>query len=186
MNDMQELVPLAQAGDCDALGKLYQNCFRYALPVVARVLRSHPNDVEDVASIAATRAVLKIGRFAGDSKFVTWYHRIVLNEACIVLRTKKSRALDNAEPIEQETEDGVPLQIGIACIDPGFAQYEVRHDLAKILPKVTKARRNILQLRFFDGLSNEETCAATGKSLSAVKSLQHVGILMAREALARV
>lgn len=51
------------------------------------------------------------------------------------------------------------------------------------LVRLTEDQREVLLLKFAAGLSNEETAAAVGKPLGAVKSLQHRGLAALRRAL---
>jgi RNA polymerase sigma factor (sigma-70 family) len=78
----------------EEVGKLIVECSSKVRYVVRGILRKYPDDVEDVLQDAAVNALLHMNEFRGDSKFSTWFTRIALNRALMVLRSKKSRILD--------------------------------------------------------------------------------------------
>lgn len=55
-------------------------------------MADHQSDFPTVISNASWRAVKGLERFNGQSKFSTWYHRIVLNEISRTLKTAQTRA----------------------------------------------------------------------------------------------
>ncbi|MCK5317201.1 MAG: hypothetical protein KAJ55_04770 [Anaerolineales bacterium] len=64
----------------------------------------------------------------------------------------------------------------------------VEHSLAQaqareVLWRLTHEQRQVIMLKFFQGLSNEEIAAVLEKPVGAVKSLQHRGLKSMRRIL---
>lgn len=57
-----------------------------ARPVVKAILRTCPDDVDDVLQEAAIRAFAKAKSFRGESAYKTWFVRIAINSAVMHLR----------------------------------------------------------------------------------------------------
>ena len=88
-SDALRLVKEAQAGDADAFASLVQPYLRKAYYVALKITRNR-EDAEDVSQQAFLKALAKIGQFQGVSQFSTWLTRIVMNEALMLIRKRRS------------------------------------------------------------------------------------------------
>ena len=75
-------------------------------------------------------------------------------------------------------EDEAPLSVIAGQMDAD----RVRAALARL----TDEQRQVIVLKFYEGLSNEEVASAINKPVGAVKALQHRALAALRRALAQV
>src|ERR1700722_10497712 len=87
--DSPRLVREAQAGDPEAFASLVQPYMRKAYYIALKITRNR-EDAEDVSQQAFLKALANIGQFRGVSQFSTWLTRIVMNEALMVMRRRRS------------------------------------------------------------------------------------------------
>ena len=87
--DSARLVREAQAGDPEAFALLVQPYMRKSYYVALKITRNR-EDAEDVSQQAFLKALANIGQFRGVSQFSTWLTRIVMNEALMVMRRRRS------------------------------------------------------------------------------------------------
>jgi|HubBroStandDraft_1064217.scaffolds.fasta_scaffold00916_7 RNA polymerase sigma-70 factor (ECF subfamily) len=85
------LVGWAQRGDEESFGRLVQPHMRKAFCTAFKITRNR-EDAEDAAQQAMLNAFLHIHQFRGQSCFSTWLLRIVMNEALMRVRRRRSEA----------------------------------------------------------------------------------------------
>jgi RNA polymerase sigma-70 factor (ECF subfamily) len=106
--------------------------------------------------------------------FSSWLYRIAHNQIVDYLRKKSRQAF---VPLDET------LPAGDA--DPRKeAERKLQMDeLAQATGKLTKAQQDVISLRFAGELSVAEVAGVMGKSVGAVKALQHSAILSLRKVL---
>ena len=171
-----DLVKRAQGGEVNAVGELYdrhhESIFRY--------VRSRVGDqslAEDLTGEIFTRMLVSLPdyRLRG-IPFRAWLYRIAHNLVVDHYRKKSGRPsvpLCHAESMG-ETESN-PASI----IDHKLTLERVQRALDSLDP----SQQEVVVLRFLLGLSLREAALAVGKTVSAVKSLQHRGLKALRVAL---
>ena len=87
-SDEESLVKRAQQGCHLACTELLERHRPLAYRTVYRITRNQ-DDTEDVLQDASLRAFLKIKHFDGRSRFSTWFVRIAINSALMLLRKRK-------------------------------------------------------------------------------------------------
>jgi RNA polymerase sigma-70 factor, ECF subfamily len=163
--EISALVERAKQGDADALTKLYDifapHIFRYALTIVRN------SDVaEDVLSEAFMRAWTHLPTFEGDN-FRAFLYTIARNYAFDVLR-KDGRC----DPLPVEPEDPGEWN---DVLKQAIASEESRR-IMLALKKLPQRYREVVTLRFLEGLSVKETAEVTGLSPIAVRVTQSRGL----------
>lgn len=111
----------------------------------------------DLAANAATKAVLNLDAFKGDSAFSTWTHRIARNEAYDETTRLNDR---NETTLDSVSQEHMPMDVGLQ----GYAAV-LLEDLLKSLSKDDAA---LLQGKLF-GLEDEELADTFGISEGAVR-----------------
>lgn len=158
----EELLRLILIGNQEAFSQLYD---RHLTAVYKRVAYLIPeNDVEDVTQEVFIAMIRSLKTFKGDSKFSTWL-RVITNRQIANYYRKNQKTLkdghidqddtslsNKAEPTTRETQ-------------------ERRIYIQQILLKVPEHYREIIILRFVEGLKFQEIAVIQGKSLDAVKSV---------------
>lgn len=169
------LVRGARGGDPDAFAGLFEHfhgpVYRYLL---ARL--GNRSEAEDMASEVFVEAARRVRDFdGGGAAFAGWLFTIARHDLLDRGRAQRRRVV---EPVPD------PPDIEIVP-DPAEAVLD-RLDADRVreaLDSLTEDQREVVLLKFAAGLSNEETAAATGKPIGAVKSLQHRGLGALRRAL---
>jgi RNA polymerase sigma-70 factor, ECF subfamily len=88
----------------DTMGVLILEGQRRALGPVKRILRHHPDDVDDVLQQAALRALENAHQYRGQAAFTTWFTRIAINTAFMHLRRRPIKCASDFISIDDESE----------------------------------------------------------------------------------
>jgi RNA polymerase sigma-70 factor (ECF subfamily) len=147
------LVRRAQDGDRDAFGELY----RIHLPAVARLVRFRLGGAdEDVVAEVFLRAWRGVDGYRDRGvPFAAWLYGIARHVSVDELR-KRGRV----EPVEQVPDRGE---------DPMTAELLTLHGAIDRLPT---EQRQVIELKYLVGMSNDEVAAVTGTTSGAVNAKQ--------------
>ena len=160
------LVGLAQAGDGDAFGQLYD---RY-VDTVFRFIYYRVNDralAEDFTSETFLRALRRIGTISYQGRDIgAWFITIARN---IVLDHLKS-ARHRLETTTGETIEGREQAQSTEAAVLDTLQSE---RLMEAVQQLGDEQRECVMLRFVHGMSVSETAQIMGKNDGAIKALQH-------------
>ncbi|MDY6875123.1 MAG: sigma-70 family RNA polymerase sigma factor [Chloroflexota bacterium] len=175
-NDEARLIQRAKEGDPAAFAEIYDQ----HQPAVYRYIFYRVDDVataEDLTSEVFVRLVGKVDHFTYRGRpLLAWLYTIARN-LVTDYRRRAGRAimLPLDEQLVAETDD-----LGRAA-ERGFAQRR----LAAALTHLTEDQRQVIILKFIEGLNNAEVALVLGKPVGAVKSLQHRALLALRRILER-
>lgn len=161
-----ELILLIQQGKVDAFNILYE---RYLPAVYGRVRYTVPvEDIEDVTQEVFIAVMRSIKSFRGDSQFSTWLRTLTNRQIADYYRRRK--------PDESSLDPGDNGLTGSS--NPGAHQLtssgtnlEEILMLRQALRQLPENHREVILLRFAEGLQFNEIAAVQGQSLEAVKSL---------------
>jgi len=131
-----------------------------------RLLRNR-EDAEEVLQDAFLKAFNALPYFRKDSKFSTWFYRIVYNAGIsFIAKNKKMITWDNESIENVEIADFESL--------PGFSKPETGNvALYKVLDMLPVRNSVILILFYVDGLSVPEIAGVTGLTEQNVKVILH-------------
>ena len=171
---LDRLVAEAKAGDAEAFAAIFDAC---AGPVhrfiASRVNR--PSDAEDLTQLVFVKALEALPRYeARGVPFGGWLFRLARNAIIDQARTRKDH-LSLVVAMTRETEDAGPE-----------ARAALRDDLdmvAAALRDLTEDQREVIELRFFAGLSVLETAIAMGRQEGTIRGLQFRAIASLRRSL---
>ncbi len=168
-----ELVARVLDGSSDAFRSLVERYQRPVLSVIARMV-GDPATAEDLAQEAFVKAYLKLGSFDPRRKLASWLFKIAHNTTLDHLRR---RALDTV-PLETSSPDGEEtwetLQAGEETGPERRAEAsELLRGLDAALGRLKPSYREILLLRFQQGLAYHEIAEVTGLALGTVKVQLH-------------
>lgn len=167
----EQLVTMAQKGDKEAFLTLYN---RYLNKVYNRVRSRVPlDDVDDVTQEVFMAVVRSLKRFRHQSRFNTWLYTIVNRQIADYYR-RRSRRGGSQQPLSLEV---------VTYNEPSYAHdtLDESADVRRALNKVPEHYREVVLLRFADGLTFAEMGESMGKSLEAVKSLYRRAIQAIRD-----
>jgi RNA polymerase sigma-70 factor (ECF subfamily) len=171
----------ARQGDGDAFRALVELHARPAFSLAYRLTRDE-RDAEDVVQESFIRAYRQIGRFEARSNFGTWLHRIVVNCAMDLLRSRASRRADHGGPPADDEGDALPS----AAPSPErlARSAEIRRRVESSLGLLTPDERVAFTLRHYEGRSIDEIGRTMGLQKSAAKHAVFRAVRKLREALA--
>jgi len=84
---------------------------------------------------------------------------------------------------EETLDDDAPHHSGDAAPDEVVETRIAAQQARDALWHITPDQRQVIMLKYFQGLNNAETAAALGKPVGAIKSLQHRGLKAMRRVL---
>jgi RNA polymerase sigma-70 factor, ECF subfamily len=156
---------LAAQRDRAAFGMLYRRYVEGVYGYAYYLLGDH-HDAEDVTERTFVAALGAIDGYRDTgASFRSWLFRIAHNQLANALRARRRHP---ATSLERAAEP-------VADVDPAAAAgaAEEGRRLRRALEQLPEPRRQVLVLRFVDGLSAREIGAVLGRSEGAVRVLQH-------------
>ncbi len=169
------------AGDKQKFRLVIEHC-NAPLYRTAVVILQNDADAEDALQTAYLKAYLHLNTFRGESSFLTWITRILINECKMMLRSKrKNMPLDNEEVRQKPStaENGMD----------SLNNSQVTQLLEKAVMSLPEKYRLVYVVREVNELSTEKAAAALGlteenvkvrlhraKSLIKENLLQHVSV----------
>lgn len=174
-DEEQALVTAAQAGNRTAFNRLME---RYQAPVFRMVFyrtRSQ-TDAEDITQEVFLQALRHLPRLRETDKFKGWLFRIAINRIRDYRRRGRFRAL--FEPWLGSAQDDEPHFEPAASDDPAadLERSQFWQRIGGALDRLPRMEREVLLLRFFEGLEMREICMALGKSDSTIKTHLYRGL----------
>ena len=166
----EKLVKAAQRGDMPAFEELVA---RHRDKIYARafsMMRSE-EDAVDLSQEAWVKGWQRLKQFQGDSSFVTWMTRIVINLCLDQLRKQKRQRSESIESLEEES-GGVERQMPVVVINPteGLERRELRQRIDKALGQLSYEHRTVLILHEFEELEYKEIAKRMECSIGTVMS----------------
>lgn len=169
-------------GDRRALAALYD---RFAARLFGLALRvtGERTDAEDVVAEAFAQCWRQAGSYHPDRGSVTaWLVTITRTRALDAVR-RRTRQL---RLVEAAGEDPGPVALGTgpAATDAGVESDERRERVRVAITALPDAQREVLELAYFDGLSQREIADRLGAPLGTIKTRARLALARLREALA--
>ena len=157
----EQLIQQVVQGDLQAFDILYT---RYVKTVYNRVLYKVPRVVvEDVTQEVFITLIGALPTFRGESQFRTWLNTLINNKVAEYYRQRSRKKLNmqvDLENAEQVSDNGNSKSI-----------LEDRIFIRRALSKIHKTYREVILLRFADGMRFKEIADYQGQNLEATKSL---------------
>jgi len=160
----------AQRGDMRAFEELVA---RHRDKVYARAFSMIRNeeDAIDLSQEAWIKAWQRLKQFQGDSSFLTWMTRIVINLCLDRLRKMKRERAESIENLEEES-GGVERQMPTVAVNPTerLERSELRQRIDKALGQLSYEHRTVLILHEFEDLEYKEIAKRMQCSIGTVMS----------------
>lgn len=176
-HDLRLLEAIA-AGDSAALGELYDRLAPMLLALARRILED-PAEAEEVVQETFLQVWNQAGRYESRRSAVsTWLVLITRSRSIDRLRTRKvvGRTLDG---FQQERKGAHASPEGATSVQDEERRLRVRREL-DTLPQ---DQRDVLELAFFEGLTQSEIAERTGTPLGTVKTRTLLAMKKLRKAL---
>jgi RNA polymerase sigma-70 factor, ECF subfamily len=168
----EDLVRRIRANDARAFDELYARYWPRVMGYLVQRLSGSVEEAEDLAADVFTRVYQKIDTFEPrGAPLSAWVIRIAHNQLIDSLRRRSK--------LTQVTLDDAPeIASGpvFTDIDQGVAIDQIKAGLEYLTPE----QRQVIVLRFLEGMSLAETATAVGRNVDAVKKLQARGLASLR------
>ena len=186
------LVERLQTGDGAALTILMER-YSARLYRLAYSITRNARDAEEVVQDVFFSVFRNGHGFEGRAAVGTWLYRVTTNAALNKRRGKRlevETSLDEWLPTykpdgHREGDRTFLLADWSQTPEATLLSRETRAELERALDALPERYRAVLVLRDVEGLSSEETAAALGESVPAVKSCLHRARMVLRERLTR-
>jgi len=146
---------------------------RHRDKIFARAFSMMRNEEEavDLSQEAWVKGWQRLKQFHGDSSFVTWMTRIVINLCLDQLRKQKRHRTESIELMEEES-GGVERQMPVVQANPtaGLERAELRQRIDKALGQLSVEHRTVLILHEFEELEYKEIAKRMQCSIGTVMS----------------
>jgi RNA polymerase sigma factor (sigma-70 family) len=128
-------------------------------------------DAEDALQDSMMRAFLHLKQFDGRSSFATWFTRIGINSALMILRKRRIRP-ETSMDAPGEGETWQTWQIADYSADPEqhYAGSERSMHLKRAICRLPNALRSVVELGQMEGHSMKQIARSMGISIPATKS----------------
>jgi RNA polymerase sigma-70 factor (ECF subfamily) len=176
--DEAKLLKQARALDQNALTWVYQNYHS----AIYRYIYHHLGEAqtaEDLTSDVFRRLLQALRNGGGPTRQLSaWLYRVAHN--LIVDHVRRCKHRDH-EPLDGALGDSLTdsTEGPEHLVARSIAMEHVRGAMREL----TEEQRQVVILKFLEGMSNAEVAAITGKTVGAVKALQHRGLEMLRDQL---
>ena len=171
---LDRLVADAKRGNTEAFGRIFDE---YAGPIYRFIASrvSRPSDAEDLTQLVFVKALEALPRYeARGVPFGGWLFRLARNAIIDQIRTRREH-LSLVVATTRESEEASPE-----------AMASLRDDLDRVataLAELTDDQREVIELRFFAGLSVAEAAEAMGRQEGTIRGLQFRAIGALRRSL---
>ena len=164
MESDQELIELINKGDADAFDALYHRYRDWVYRLAWRFTRNH-EDALDVLQETFTYLLRKFPNFELTASMTTFLYPVVKHVSFAVKRKSRRLTFDDQAlsempaPAEKQTSQG---------------------ELAFVLAILPEEQREVLMMRFVEGMNLKEIAAALEAPLGTVKSRLYNGLQVLR------
>ena len=167
----QELVAAAKRGDESAFETLFNRHQRRIFVLAFRYTRVR-EDAEDIVQQTFQKAFFHLQKFEGKPSISTWLTRIAINQALMLLRSRRGLREVLIGDSYGDEEATATLELADANLDPeaSFLQRERTQILSTAMRELKPGMRRAIELRELGELSNRDTAAHLGVSIGAVKA----------------
>jgi RNA polymerase sigma-70 factor, ECF subfamily len=174
--ELRGIITRAKSGDAGAFGELYSRYASLILRYLYARLREQES-AQDMTQEVFVRVIKGIGgfEFRGEKSFLGWLYTIAGN--VLIGQARRKRAIstpldDSLELVDPRGQDAV-----LSIFD--------RVALQQAITQLTEDQQQVLALKFFADMTNQEIAATLGRTEGAVKALQHRALHALQQILER-
>ena len=172
------LIEKARSGDIKSFSALVMLYQERAVHIAYSFLGNY-EDARDIAQEAFMKTYESLKNFKAESRFYTWFYRILVNACKDFLRKKNVRQhLSFWFRRDGDSEDDPLMNIAgdTSSAAENLMDQELGDEIYKALEKLPLRQRSAFSLRYLEGMSLEATAESMGLSVGAVKAnLWHAG-----------
>jgi RNA polymerase sigma factor (sigma-70 family) len=173
-----ELMRQVAAGQVGGLETLYDRYHAVAYALALRIT-AETGLAEDVVQDSFLGLWRNAGRYAEEKGSVKgWLLAIVRHRAIDSMRRRR-----NGVAIADETQEPLPAALTLPDVWPEVAGHLDAEGIRRAMGKLPEAQRQVIELAYFEGLTQTEIAARTKAPLGTVKSRMRLGLVALRREL---
>ena len=162
----QEIIDSVRKGNSSDYSILVNRYKNKAFSMLKRMLKNE-FDAEEILQDCFLKAYKSLNNFKGESKFSTWFYRIVYNSALTKLSSQKRRT----ETEMTSVEDHINLESQYNSNE--IEKMDVNHLIHKTISKLPERYSAIITMFYLNEMTIDEISEAMGISISNVKVMLH-------------
>ena len=147
---------------------------RYRDKIFARAfsMMRHEEEALDLSQDAWVKGWQRLAQFHGESSFITWMTRIVINLCLDQLRKQKRQRAESIEAMDEEGGGGIERRMPVINPNPtqGLERAELRERIDRALAQLSYEHRTVLVLHEFEELEYKEIAKQMKCSIGTVMS----------------
>jgi len=173
-----ELMRQVAAGEIGGLETLYDRYHTMAYALALRIT-TETGLAEDVVQDSFLGVWRNAGRYAETKGSVRgWLLAIVRHRAIDAMRRRRAGVA-----LGDEVDEALPASLTVPDVWPEVAGRLDAEQVRRALTALPPAQREVLELAYFDGLTQREIASLTRAPLGTVKSRMRLGLVSMREHL---
>jgi RNA polymerase sigma factor (sigma-70 family) len=173
--DLMAVINRVRLGNKEEFRHIIRECNQPLYRTAIAILKND-SDAEDAVQSAYLKAYLHLQSFRGDSSFLTWITRILINECKMMLRKKKeTTSLDHREVMQKPS-------INENAVDT-LNKKQLNQLLERAVLDLPEKYRLVYVVREVNEFSTEKTAAVLGLTEDNVKVRLHRAKSIIRENL---
>jgi len=171
LHNEQKLVAAAKCGDAAAFDALFQPIAKRTFQIVYRITRNQ-EDAEDALQDSLLRAFLHIKAFETRSGFSSWFTRIAINSALMILRKKRNSFEIPADGSGNPDAIGRYWEAADRAPNPekNCLQKERERILRRAIRALRPSIRGVVEMQQLQEHSMRETARRMGITVAAAKA----------------
>jgi RNA polymerase sigma factor (sigma-70 family) len=173
-----ELMRQVAAGEIGGLETLYDRYHTMAYALALRIT-TETGLAEDVVQDSFLGVWRNAGRYAQAKGSVRgWLLAIVRHRAIDAMRRQRAGIA-----LGDDVDEAMPAALTLPDIWPEVAGRLDAEQVRRVLISLPPAQREVIELAYFDGLTQREIAGRTGAPLGTVKSRMRLGLVAMRQQL---
>lgn len=177
----QQLINAYKKGDAAALSQLIERHHKRILHYIRILIKDYDlaNDVFQETFIKVVRSI-DDGRYADNGKFLPWVLRIAHNQVIDHFRQTKTEAT-----VSHTGENGYDLlnhpRYSDKNVEENLINTQMEQDIRKLVEKLPDEQREVVQMRYFNGLSFKEIAETTDVSINTALGRMRYALINLRK-----
>ena len=164
-------------GEQKTFHELYQKYYERVYSICLRMTHN-ASESEDLTQDVFIRLFRTLESFRGESSFMTWLHRLTVNQVLMYFRKRKVRS-------ELTSDNEMSLaDLAVESKDPNRMRIVDCILLSEVIAKLPEGYRQAIILHDIKGLEHREIAERRGRSIGTSKSQLHKGRALLRELIA--
>jgi RNA polymerase sigma-70 factor (ECF subfamily) len=176
--DDRDLVRRLKQRDPEAMGEMYDRFGRLALAIITRIVRDRAT-AEDLLQETFLRVWNRVASFDGERGALgPWVLTIARNRAIDYLRSSDSRYAQASYDLER-----LERPLLFVDLEEQYANRDRIRHIREAFYKLTDNQRAVLELAYFEGLSQSEMAERLNQPLGTIKTWVRTALQFLRQEL---